>query len=150
MNLGTGEALTSFLDEDGVPQIVQDTAIICPQSRMAPCEQSVREEIIRQSRFATKYNEPIDNESAYELLAREAARQAELEEIERQKAELAAEQARLEKEKEKLEKAKQKEEEKKEAEKKRKAERRKNKIESQLISTGGRLLRRGLLNILKF
>ena len=43
----------------------------------------------------------------------------------------------------------QKEQEKKEAEKKRKAERRKNKIESQLISTGGRLLRRGLLSILK-
>ena len=150
MNLGTGEALTSFLDEDGIPQIVQDTAIICPQSRMAPCEESVREEIIRQSRYATKYNEPIDNESAYEVLAREAQRQAELDEIERQKAELAAEQARLEKEKEKLEKARQKEEEKKEAEKKRKAERRKNKIESQLISTGGRLLRRGLLNILKF
>ena len=57
--------------------------------------------------------------------------------------------ARLEKEKEKLEKARQKEQEKKEAEKKRKAERRKNKIESQLISTGGRLLRRGLLSILK-
>ena len=55
----------------------------------------------------------------------------------------------LEKEKEKLEKARQKEQEKKEAEKKRKAERRKNKIESQLISTGGRLLRRGLLSILK-
>ncbi len=150
MNLGTGEALTSFLDEQGIPQIVQDTAIICPQSRMAPCEESVRAEIIRQSRFAEKYEERIDNESAYEVLAREAARQAELDEIERQKAELAAEQARLEKEREKLEKARQKEEEKKEAEKKRKAERRKNKIESQLISTGGRLLRRGLLNILKF
>ena len=150
MNLGTGEALTSFLDEQGVPQIVQDTSIICPQSRMAPCEESVREQIIQQSRFATKYNDLIDNESAYEVLARESARQAELDEIERQKAELAAEQARLEKEKEKLEKARQKEEEKKEAEKKRKAERRKAKIESQLISTGGQLFRRGLLNILKF
>ena len=84
-----------------------------------------------------------------EMLQREAQHQAELDELERRKAELAAEQARLEKEKEKLEKARQKEQEKKEAEKKRKAERRKNKIESQLISTGGRLLRRGLLSILK-
>ncbi len=150
MNLGTGEALTSFLDEKGVPQIVQNTAIICPQSRMAPCEESVRAEILRQSRFASKYDQPIDSDSAYEALAREAERQAEIDELERQKAELAAEQARLDKEKEKLEKAKQKEEEKKEAEKKRKAERRKAKIESQLISTGGRLFRRGLLNILKF
>ena len=149
MNLGTGEALTSFLDEKGVPQIVQDTAIICPQSRMAPCEEEVRARILRQSRFAEKYDEPVDSDSAYESLQREAEHQAELDELEREKAELAAEQARLEKEREKLEKAKQKEQEKKEAEKKRKAERRKNKIESQLISTGGRLLRRGLLSILK-
>ena len=149
MNLGTGEALTSFLDEKGVPQIVQDTAIICPQSRMAPCEEEVRARVISQSPYSTKYYPEVDNDSAYEMLQREAERQAELDELERQKAELAAEQARLEKEKEKLEKARQKEMEKKEAEKKRKAERRKNKIESQLISTGGHLLRRGLLSILK-
>ena len=149
MNLGTGEALTSFLDEKGVPQIVQDTAIICPQSRMAPCEESVRRELMNRSPICAKYYHPVDSDSAYEMLQREAQHQAELDELERRKAELAAEQARLEKEKEKLEKARQKEQEKKEAEKKRKAERRKNKIESQLISTGGRLLRRGLLSILK-
>ena len=128
---------------------MQDTAIICPQSRMAPCEEEVRAQILSRSPYSTKYYPEVDNDSAYEALQREAERKAELDELERQKAELAAEREKLEKERVKAEKAKQREKEKKEAEKKRKAERRKNKIESQLISTGGQLLRRGLLSILK-
>ena len=36
MELGVGEALTSFLDENGVPGIAQRTSIICPQSFMGP------------------------------------------------------------------------------------------------------------------
>ena len=67
MNLGTGEALTSFLDEKGVPQIVQDTAIICPQSRMAPCEEEVRAQIMSRSPISTKYYPEVDNDSAYEV-----------------------------------------------------------------------------------
>ena len=95
MELGTGEALTSFLDESGIPQIVQKTAIICPQSLMAPCAEATKNRVIAQSQFGYKYNTPIDNESAYELLEKRAAEKAELAEIERQKAELEAERQRL-------------------------------------------------------
>ena len=159
MELGTGEALTSFLDESGIPQIVQKTAIICPQSLMAPCAEATKNRVIAQSQFGYKYNTPIDNESAYELLEKRAAEKAELAEIERQKAELEAERKRLEAEKEKAareaEKAAQKEAEKREKEEaKKKAaadkkkERIKAKLETQMISTGGQLLRKGLFGIL--
>ena len=159
MELGTGEALTSFLDEAGIPQIVQKTAIICPQSLMAPCSDATKNRVVAQSQFGYKYNNPIDNESAYELLEKRAAEKAELEEIERQKAELEAERQRLEAEKEKAareaEKAAQKEaekkakeEEKKKAAAQKKKDRIKAKLETQVISTGGQLLRKGLFGIL--
>ena len=159
MELGTGEALTSFLDEKGIPQIVEKTAIICPQSLMAPCAEATRDRIMAQSQFGYKYNTPVDSESAYELLEKRAAEKAELAEIERQKAELEAERKKFEEEKAKAareaEKAAQKEAEKKEREEARKKaaaekkkERIKNKLETQVISTGGQLLRKGLFGIL--
>lgn len=160
MTLGTGEALTSFLDEDGVPSMVEHTSIICPESRMAPCDEATRAKINTGSMLASKYTEAVDNESAYEMLEKEAEKQAELDEIERQKAELEAERKKFEEEKAKAEaeaakkaekeaEKKAKEEEKKKAQKEKAAERRRNKIESQLISAGGQVLKRGLLNILK-
>ncbi len=170
MELGTGEALVSFLDEKGVPDIVQKTAIICPQSLMAPCAEATKSRIIAQSPFSYKYSNAVDNESAYEVLEQEAQKQAELDEIARQKAELEAERKKLEEEKAKAEleaqkaaekaqkeaeKAAQKEAEKKakEEEKKKAAEQKKKdriqaKIETQVISTGGQLIRKGLLGIL--
>ena len=159
MQLGTGEALTSFLDEKGIPQIVERTSIICPQSLMAPCAEATKNRVLAQSQFGYKYNSPIDSESAYELLEKRAAEKAEQEEIERQKAELEAERKKLEAEKEKAareaEKAAQKEaekkakeEEKKKAAAQKKKDRIKAKLETQMISTGGQLLRKGLFGIL--
>ncbi len=159
MQLGTGEALTSFLDEKGIPQIVERTSIICPQSLMAPCAEATKNRVLAQSQFGYKYNTPVDSESAYELLEKRAAEKAELEEIERQKAELEAERKKLEAEKEKAareaEKAAQKEaekkakeEEKKKAAAQKKKDRIKAKLETQMISTGGQLLRKGLFGIL--
>ncbi len=159
MQLGTGEALTSFLDEKGIPQIVERTSIICPQSLMAPCAEATKNRVLAQSQFGYKYNTPVDSESAYELLEKRAAEKAEQEEIERQKAELEAERKKLEAEKEKAareaEKAAQKEaekkakeEEKKKAAAQKKKDRIKAKLETQMISTGGQLLRKGLFGIL--
>ncbi|MBQ3638035.1 MAG: DUF853 family protein, partial [Clostridia bacterium] len=153
MQLGTGEALTSFLDEKGIPQIVERTSIICPQSLMAPCAEATKNRVLAQSQFGYKYNTPVDSESAYELLEKRAAEKAEQEEIERQKAELEAERKKLEAEKEKAareaEKAAQKEAEKKAKEEEKtkaaaqkKKDRIKAKLETQMISTGGQLLRK--------
>ena len=153
MELGTGEALTSFLDEEGIPQIVQKTSIICPESRMGPCDEDTKERIMSQSMLSGKYGEAVDNESAYEVLEKEAEEKAERDEIERQKAELEAERQKLEAEKEKAAQKeaarKEKEAEKKRAAEQKKKERIKSKIESQVISTGGQLFRKTLFGILK-
>ena len=153
MNLGTGEALTSFLDEEGVPSIVQKTSIICPESLMSPASDASRVRCMQQSPVAGKYDTPIDNESAYEKLNQKAQLDAEREALEKERAALEAEKEKLAKEKEKEEaaaaKKAEKEAEKKKAKQEKRNEQRRSKIETQLISTGGSLLRRGLLNILK-
>ncbi len=160
MTLGCGEALTSFLDEDGVPTMVQKTKIICPESKMAPCSPVTKASVISGSIMGMKYDKPVDSESAYEVLLEEEKKEAELEEIRRQREELEAERKKLEAEQEKAkiaeEKRLAKEEERREREKEReraakdkKAERRRSKIESQLIQAGGQILKRGLLGILK-
>ncbi len=67
--LKTGEALVSFLDEDGAPGVVQRATILPPQSSMNAISDEVRAEEIRTSYFAGVYDEPVDRESAYEQLA---------------------------------------------------------------------------------
>ena len=108
---------------------------------------------MRTSPVAGKYEKYVDNESAYEMLEKQAIEDEKLAELERQRAELEAEKEKFAKEKEKAAadaaKKAEKEAAKKQAAKEKAAERRKNKIESQLISTGGSLLRRGLMSILK-
>ena len=171
MMLGTGEALTSFLDEEGIPQIVQKTAIICPESLMAPCSEDTRRLVMQNSPMGAKYDTPVDNVSAFEVLEEEAAEKAEADKLaaeraalEKEKAEWEAaklkeeeakrkaeekEAARLQKEKEKEEAEKKKQEEKEAKEKKKRTDRIMSKIETQIISAGGQLLKRGLLGILK-
>ena len=67
--LKTGEALVSFLDEDGAPGVVERAIILPPQSSMSAITEEARAEEIRTSYFAGVYDEPIDRESAYEQLA---------------------------------------------------------------------------------
>lgn len=98
MELGVGEALTSFLDAEGVPTMVQRTKIICPQSLMAAPEPMARAKVLLRDGME-KYDEYVDNESAYEVLAQEtaaaeAAAQAEAERKAQEKAEAAAEKQR--------------------------------------------------------
>lgn len=81
--LGVGEALVSFLDVNGVPQIVQKALIIPPQSQVGVITQAERNEIIRNSLVAGIYEKSIDRESAYEILAErtkqlQAAKEAEI------------------------------------------------------------------------
>ncbi|MBR3295118.1 MAG: DUF853 family protein [Clostridia bacterium] len=137
MQLGVGHALMSFLDEEGVPQIVQNCSVLCPQSLMAEPDISFFNNAMN-SDFMSKYDMLNDRESAYEVLGRQ--KQAELEVKAREEEE---------KLREAEEKKKAKEEEKAQAKKEKDSKRVKNKIESQLISTGGYLFRRGLLSTLK-
>ncbi len=152
MTLGCGEALTSFLDEDGVPEIVQKTKIICPESKMSSCSPVAKAAAISNSQM-TKYDKAVDSESAYEVLLEKGKKEAELEEIRRQREELEEERGKLEAAEEKArlaeEKRLAKEEEKARAAREKKAEKRRDKIESQLIQAGGQILKRGLLGILK-
>ncbi len=101
--LGVGEALVSFLDEEGVPAVVQRAAILPPQSLIGPAEASIVRDEIALSEFELKYRESVDRESAYEILMRanealERQRQQEAreaaEEKQRLKEEAAAEKQR--------------------------------------------------------
>lgn len=71
MELGVGEALTSFLDEQGVPTIVQRTKIVCPQSLMGAPEPMARMKAMLHDGME-KYDDSEDNLSAYEVLTEQA------------------------------------------------------------------------------
>ena len=119
MGLGTGEAVISFLEEDGTPCIAQKTKVLPPQSRMGAVTDAEREQCIKESVLYGKYWEAEDPDSAYEILERLGLeREAELakakEQAEIAKAEAAAAKLR-EKEAVAAEKAAQREQEKAEA-----------------------------------
>lgn len=67
-DLGVGEALVSFLDDDGKPQIVERAKIICPQSSMSSITDQQRASVVKSSNLFGKYDRVIDRQSAYEDL----------------------------------------------------------------------------------
>ena len=110
--LGIGEALVSVLDEEGIPTVVKQCKILPPQSQMGALEDETRKSEILNNLLYTKYTQELDRESAYELLTKKVAVEAEeaaeakaaqAEEKQRLKAEEAAKKAE-EKEKEAKEK----------------------------------------------
>jgi len=71
--LGIGEALVGTLQDKGTPAMVQRVLVAPPQSRIGPLSEAERQAIIAASPLAGRYDQPIDRESAYEiLLARKA------------------------------------------------------------------------------
>ncbi len=72
--LKVGEALVSFLDENGQPGIVDRALILPPKSQIGPITPDLRMKSIRQSMFYGLYEKVIDRESAYELLKARAMR----------------------------------------------------------------------------
>ena len=72
MNLETGEALVSFLDEKGAPSVVERAKILFPLSQIGAITEGQRLDLIKQSRIYGKYDTPIDRESAFEVLMAEA------------------------------------------------------------------------------
>lgn len=67
--LGTGEALLSFLEKDGVPSVTQRALILPPQSQIGAISDSLRKAIIDAGEFKGKYENAFDRESAYEVLS---------------------------------------------------------------------------------
>ncbi len=98
MSLGTGEAVVSFLGEDGVPGIAKKISVLPPESQMGEISDGTRESEIKGSMLYSKYYEAYDPESAYEFLKRkgiedEEAKAAALKAAEEEKAAMKAKQA---------------------------------------------------------
>ncbi len=79
MELGTGEALVSFLDEKGAPSVVERAKILFPLSQIGAVSGDQRDLLIKQSRIYGKYDTVIDRESAFEMLLEEAEAEAKAE-----------------------------------------------------------------------
>jgi len=77
--VGTGEAVTSFLEAKGIPGMVERTLIRPPSSQIGPVDAGLRAQLIRQSPLHGKYETLLDRDSAFERLrgrAEQTARDA--------------------------------------------------------------------------
>ncbi|CAM2857273.1 helicase HerA-like domain-containing protein [Actinomyces slackii] len=155
-SLGTGQAVVSVLDEKGRPAPVAPVVVNAPAAVMGPAQESTVAQVLNASALAPKYASPVDNESAYELLAArveadaravEAARAEEEAAKERAKAEAAAqkaaqkEAAQRQKEAERLEREAAKEAERRQREAERTAQRRQREVEKTIGSVGRQITR---------
>ena len=95
-NLGIGDALISFLDEEGRPSMVERGNILPPQSKMGSIEDSLRKRKMEESPLSVRYGEMVDRDSAYEFLQRKNLEEQNLREEEKERT-----QARKEEEKKK-------------------------------------------------
>ncbi|WP_413457507.1 helicase HerA-like C-terminal domain-containing protein [Herbaspirillum huttiense] len=73
--LGVGEALVSFLDEKGRPNMVERGYVLTPASQIGPLSVEERRALIASSLVAGVYEQAIDRESAYERLKGRAVQQ---------------------------------------------------------------------------
>ena len=127
-NLGTGEALVSFLDEKGAPMMVEQAKILFPLSQIGAITPEQRTASIQNSDIYGEYEKAKDRESIYETLLalQEAEEKAKAEEAAAKEAE---KQAAIEaKAKEKAEKEAAKQKEKEEREKEKEAKKKKSMI----------------------
>jgi uncharacterized protein len=85
--LGVGEALVSTLGPKGVPSMVERTLIRPPASRLGPITEPERQKVMAVSPVAGQYDEDLDRDSAFEMLARRAEEAAKAEEEERRREE---------------------------------------------------------------
>lgn len=103
MELGVGEAVCSFLTEDGVPSVVEKITVAPPRSMMGSISEELRQKMIRESLLSVRYANAVDPDSAYEFLQRKglqeqakAQEEAEAKEREKQEAKEAKEKAAAE------------------------------------------------------
>ncbi len=103
MELGVGEAVCSFLTEDGVPSVVEKITVAPPRSLMGTISDELRQKMIRESLLSVRYANAVDPDSAYEFLQRKGLQEqakaqeaAEAKEREKQEAKEAKERASAE------------------------------------------------------
>jgi hypothetical protein len=73
--LAVGEALISFLDEKGRPGITQRVYVVPPGSQIGPIQEPQRRALLANSLVAGVYEQPVDRESAYEVLQSRASQE---------------------------------------------------------------------------
>lgn len=86
LSLGTGEAVVSFLGEDGIPGIAQKAYILPPACNFNTISDSERDNKIKESLLYSKYAKAVDNDTAYEFLERKGLEDAKAAEEAAQKA----------------------------------------------------------------
>jgi len=72
-DVGVGEAVTSFLEDKGVPGIAERTLIRPPSSQLGPITPAERAAVIGSSHITGKYEALLDRHSAFEMLSERAA-----------------------------------------------------------------------------
>ena len=70
MELGVGEALVSTLEGKGTPSVVERTLVAPPSARVGPVTPEERSQVIAGSALRGKYDQPVDRESAFEVLTK--------------------------------------------------------------------------------
>jgi uncharacterized protein len=73
--LGVGEALVSFLDEKGIPSIVERAFIVPPQAQIGAINPDERKKFMQSSLVTGVYDNAVDRESAFEILQKRMAQQ---------------------------------------------------------------------------
>ncbi|MBS6929658.1 MAG: DUF853 family protein, partial [Lachnospiraceae bacterium oral taxon 082] len=129
-NLGIGEAVVSFIGDDGAPAMVRKAKVLPPQSYLGAIDDMLRATVISMSDLASKYRDMVDRDSAYEFLQR-----LQVENSKKQEEEKQAEIDR--KEAEKQAKLAQKEAEKQEKEAQKEAQKKKDAIKKGVASVAG-------------
>ena len=108
--LGTGEALVSFQNENGEPEIVEKVTILPPQSKMGTIDDITRNKIITISTIFGKYDEAQERDSAFEelnaLIVQKLEEEEEIRQLELKEKEAIKKQKEEEKLKKEEEKAK--------------------------------------------
>ncbi|WP_204190580.1 helicase HerA-like domain-containing protein [Mammaliicoccus sciuri] len=75
--LKTGEALISFLNDEGQPNVVERAFIRPPESEIGVIDESVKIDLIENASLNETYKETFDRESAYEILQNKIEKQPE-------------------------------------------------------------------------